>query len=156
MIWFGDTALWSPLAAAVQRFLAVQVLIVTDQPLVALGLRHVITAVDPDTRTETAESLAEALAMRERLAEPILLVVDLDTRVSDREALVMELIELAHARAVLALTGEPDEDEARRLRFAKAGYARKDTAVEGLRAAVLDYVKEYTRRPAYDSAAFSR
>lgn len=138
-----------------RRLLEVQVLIVTDQPLVALGLRQVITAIDSDTRTATAGGLADATAMLKDSDQPFLLVIDLDTRPADREALVTDLIELAQSQSVLALTGEPDEDEVRRLRLVTARYARKGAAMEELRVAVLECLDDCKRRAACGSAAFS-
>lgn len=146
---------WSPFAAAVRPLLEVQVLIVTDQPLVALGLRHVITAIDSDTRTATAGSLADAMAMRKDSDQPVLLVIDLDTRPADRETLVTELAKLAQSQPVLALTGEPDDDEVRRLRLVKARCVRKDAAMEELRTVVLECLGDCKRRAACGSAAFS-
>ena len=111
---------------------AMDALIITDQPLVAIGLRTALTSSLPVRRVviDRSHVIGEAPP-----AEGYnLVLLDLDVRRSERIA-TLEQLRRRHPRATIAaLTASPDSDEAEAAgRAGAVAYLSKTAALEELR-----------------------
>ena len=115
----------------------VYVVIVADQPLVALGLRNLLTAIAPNMHaTVVAPSWSYAVSACRRDPAPHLLVADLDLIGVDRHQLAQDLCTLARSTPVLALTGSPTGEEAQTFQGPSMGYGGKAASIQELKQAL--------------------
>lgn len=110
-----------------------EALIITDQPLVAIGLRTALTSSLPVRRVVIDRSHVVSEAPPAQGYSVVLL--DLDVRRTERIA-TLEQLRRRHPRATIAaLTASPDSDEAEAAsRAGAAAYLSKTAALDELRA----------------------
>jgi DNA-binding NarL/FixJ family response regulator len=120
-------------------------ILVTDQPLVALGISQVLAAIDTRMRVSTAASTKELFNVLEEVsAAPALVVVDLATRGLAVEQLFIELPRRIGRVPLVALLDDADQVPVRALASAGATCVLKADSADALQAAVM---RALTSRP---------
>jgi DNA-binding NarL/FixJ family response regulator len=114
----------------------VQVLIVSDQPLVAIGLQLELLSVEPRAGVTVVDNWGPLCAGGGLVEEAVVILADLDVQQGERRALVDCLREIGQFRTVLALTALPSPAERERLAGVCAGYLSKASAASELRDAL--------------------
>ena len=120
-------------------------LLVTDQPLVALGISQVLAAIDTRMRVSTAASTKELFNALEEISDaPALVMVDLATRGLAVEQLFIELPKRIGRVPLVALLDDADQVSVRALASAGVTCVLKADSADALQAAV---VRALTSRP---------
>ncbi len=116
-----------------------RILVLTDQPLVALGLSKVVKEVEPSGHVHHVVSTPHLMDRHD--ARWDLLVVDLDTKGSRRLSLVKRLLWLLPKASVIALSSAPRSNEVDVAQAMGVAYLDKSSPTETLRQAVADAFK---------------
>jgi len=113
-------------------------LLITDQPLVALGISQILAAIDTRMRVSMVASAQELFnALEEISAVPALVVVDIATRGLAVEQLFIELPKHIGRVPLVALLDDADEVSVRALASAGATCVLKADSADALQAAVV-------------------
>jgi DNA-binding NarL/FixJ family response regulator len=122
-----------------------QSLLVTDQPLVALGISQVLAAIDIRMRVSTATSTQELFNLLEEIsAAPTVVVVGLATRGLAVKQLCIELRKRIGRVPLVALLDDANQVSVRALASADVTCVLKADSADALQAAV---VRGLTSRP---------
>lgn len=124
------------LESTMRPSIPVQVLIVSDQPLVAIGLQLELLSVEPRACVTVVDNWGRLCAGGGLVEEAVVILADLDVQQGERRALVDRLCEIGRFGTVLALTARPSHAERERLSGACAGYLSKASTASELRDAL--------------------
>lgn len=123
----------SPVRFQILAVVVLQVLIVSDQPLIALGLSQLISTIEPGARVSVAARWSSSDPLEGEVSRAALVVADLDLCGATRGELVERLGESAQSSVVLALTGTPSTEESRDLQRRCIWYVAKSSPAEELK-----------------------
>ena len=125
-----------------------QALIITDQPLVAIGLKTALTSGLPVDQVVVDAS--RALEKRQAEADFELVLLDLDVRRAGRVSALQQLRRQHPGATLAALTAVPSDDEAQAARQVGASaYLPKSLPLEALSSALSSAVTTHQQKNAH-------